>query len=99
MNWVYVDPPTAQVLRVDRFDQQPLGAKIIRLLTPLHYGTIGGLITRILWMVTGLMPGVFFVTSLLMWWNRVLSKKTRRSPMASAATSRGCPRPVSLGGD
>ncbi len=74
MNWVYVDPSTAQVLRVDRFDQQPLGVKIIRLITPLHYGTIGGLPTRILWVAAGLMPGVFFVTALVMWWNRVLSK-------------------------
>ncbi len=79
LNWVYVDPSTAQVLRVDRFDQQPLGVKIIRLLTPLHYGTIGGITTRILWVAVGLMPGVFFLTALLMWWNRVLSKKLRRS--------------------
>ena len=78
LNWVYVDPATARVLRVDRFDRQPLGVKIVRLVTPLHYGAIGGLTTRILWVVTGLMPGVFFFTSLLMWWNRVLSKKWRR---------------------
>jgi uncharacterized iron-regulated membrane protein len=85
MNWVYVDPSTAQVLRVDRFDRQPLGVKIIRLFTPLHYGTIGGYATRILWLITGLMPGVFFVTALLMWWNRTLSKKWRRSDRAAPA--------------
>jgi uncharacterized iron-regulated membrane protein len=87
LNWVYVDPATARVLRVDRFDQQPLGVKIIRLITPLHYGTIGGLTTRILWVVTGLMPGVFFVTSLLLWWNRVLSKRWRRRAATLAAAS------------
>ena len=78
MNWVYVDPSTARVLRVDRFDRQTLGVQIVRLITPLHYGTIGGYATRILWIAAGLMPGVLFVTSLLMWWNRVLSKKRRR---------------------
>ena len=78
LNWVYVDPSTAQVLRVDRFDLQPLGVKIIRLITPLHYGTIGGVTTRILWVIAGLAPGIFFVTALLMWWNRSLSKKWRR---------------------
>ncbi len=92
MNWVYVDPGTAQVLRVDRFDQQPLGVKVIRLMTPLHYGTIGGLATRILWVVAGLLPGLLFVTSLLLWWNRRLSKKwrarrtaARESPVELAA--------------
>src|SRR5439155_12263957 len=60
MNWVYFDPSTARVLRVDRFDQQRLGVRIIRLLTPLHYGTIGGYPTRALWIAAGLMPGVLF---------------------------------------
>lgn len=75
LNWVYVDPATAQVLRVDRFSQQPLGVQIIRLMTPVHYGTFGGYTTRVLWVLAGLMPGVLFVTALLMWWNRSLSKK------------------------
>jgi uncharacterized iron-regulated membrane protein len=79
LNWVYVDPSTTAVLRVDRFDRQPLGVQIIRLITPLHYGTIGGYATRILWIAAGLMPGVLFVTALLMWWNRKLSKKRRHA--------------------
>jgi uncharacterized iron-regulated membrane protein len=85
LNWVNVDPSTARVLRVDRFGKQPLGVQIIRLLTPLHYGTIGGYATRMLWVIAGLMPGVFFVTALLMWWNRTLSKKWRRSRRAMPA--------------
>ena len=79
LNWVYVDPVTARVLRVDRFDQQPLGVQLIRLMTPLHYGTIGGIFTRILWLIAGLLPGILFITALLMWWNRSLSKKWRRA--------------------
>ncbi len=91
LNWVYVDPSTARVLRVDRFDRQPLGVKIIRLITPLHYGTIGGLTTRILWLATGLTPGLFFVTALLLWWNRVLSKKWRRRAGAFPAARKEQP--------
>jgi uncharacterized iron-regulated membrane protein len=78
LNWVYVDQATARVLRVDKFGDQPLGVKIIRLMTPLHYGTIAGYATRVLWLLSGLMPGVLFVTSLLMWWNRSLSKKGQK---------------------
>jgi uncharacterized iron-regulated membrane protein len=80
LNWVYVDPSTARVLRVDRLGEQPLGVQVMRLLTPLHYGTIGGYATRILWLLAGLLPGILFVTSLLMWWNRSLSKRRRAIP-------------------
>lgn len=83
LNWVYVDPATAQVLRVDRFSEQPLGVRIMRLMTPIHYGTFGGYATRILWIFAGLMPALLFVTSLLMWWNRSLSKKRRKRPRPS----------------
>ncbi|OFW42426.1 MAG: hypothetical protein A3J28_04760 [Acidobacteria bacterium RIFCSPLOWO2_12_FULL_60_22] len=84
LNWVYVDPASARVLRVDRFDRQPRGVQLIRLMIPLHYGTIGGLFTRVLWVVAGLMPGVLFSAALLMWWNRVLSKKRRARKPAAA---------------
>lgn len=96
LNWLYVDPASAQVLRVDRLDEQPLGVQIIRLMTPLHYGTIGGLSTRMLWLIAGLMPGVLFVAGILMWWNRTLSRKWRNarqpSPARSAASSAHVPR-------
>ncbi len=85
LNWVYVDPVSAKVLRVDRLGGQPLGVKLMRLMTPIHYGTFGGYATRVLWIFAGLMPGVFFITSMLMWWNRSLSKKWRRSRLKSRA--------------
>ena len=84
LNWVYLDPMSGNVLRLDRFSEQPLGVQMMRLMTPLHYGTIGGYATRILWIMAGLMPGVLFVTSLLMWWNRSLSKKRRKRLTQSA---------------
>jgi uncharacterized iron-regulated membrane protein len=78
LTYIYVDPPTARTILVDRFYQEPSGMQIVRLMTPIHYGDVGGLFTRILWILIGLTPGVLFVTSLLMWWNRSLSKGFRR---------------------
>jgi uncharacterized iron-regulated membrane protein len=78
LSYVYVDPPSAQVRGVDRFYEAPAGVRLIRLMTPIHYGDVGGLFTRVLWIIVGLTPGVLFVTSLLMWWNRSLSKKWLR---------------------
>ena len=77
VSYVYVDPPSAQVRGVDRFYEAPLGVRLIRLMTPVHYGDVGGLFTRVLWIFVGLAPGVLFVTSLLMWWNRTLSKNKK----------------------
>jgi uncharacterized iron-regulated membrane protein len=78
LTYIYVDPPTARTTLVDRFYQEPSGMRIVRLMTPIHYGDVGGLFTRILWIVIGLTPGILFVTSILMWWNRSLSKAFRR---------------------
>jgi len=85
LNWVYVEPVSAEVLRVDRLSDQPLGVKMMRLMTPIHYGTFGGYTTRVLWIFAGLMPGTLFITSLLLWWNRSLSKKWRRASRRNQA--------------
>jgi len=78
LTYVYVDPPTARTTLVDRFYQEPSAMRLVRLVTPVHYGDVGGPATRILWIVVGLTPGVMFVTGLLMWWNRSLSKRRSR---------------------
>jgi uncharacterized iron-regulated membrane protein len=78
LTYIYVDPPTARTTLVDRFYQEPSAMRLVRLVTPVHYGDVGGPATRILWVVVGLTPGVFFVTSLCMWWNRSLSKRWSR---------------------
>jgi uncharacterized iron-regulated membrane protein len=80
LTYIYVDPPTARTTLVDRFYQEPSGMRIIRLMTPIHYGDVGGPFTRILWICIGVAPGILFVTSLLMWWNRSLSKKWSQRP-------------------
>jgi uncharacterized iron-regulated membrane protein len=78
LTYIYVDPPTARTTLVDRFYHEPYAMRLVRLVTPVHYGDVGGPATRILWIIVGLTPGVLFVTSLCMWWNRSLSKKWSR---------------------
>jgi uncharacterized iron-regulated membrane protein len=50
------------------------GDKIIRWFTYLHFGNFAGPKTKTLWVVLGLAPVALFITGVLMWWNRVLSK-------------------------
>jgi uncharacterized iron-regulated membrane protein len=82
---VAVDPVTGKVLAVDDSRTWPLGRKLIQWAIPTHFGLIGGMPTRILWVVLGLAP------VLLMWtgWRQYRMKvesirnlETRRARVA-----------------
>ncbi|HTW65210.1 MAG TPA: PepSY-associated TM helix domain-containing protein [Bryobacteraceae bacterium] len=55
-------------------------------ITRLHFGRFN-LVTEILWTALGLAPAVLAVTGALMWWNRVLRKKLRRSSLDASVRS------------
>lgn len=57
---------------------QTTGQKILRGFSAAHYGTFGGWPVKALWVILGLLPGVLFLTGVLMWWNRVLAPAARR---------------------
>lgn len=67
---VYLDQYSGQVLRVDNALKLPLGDRVLNAFTSLHYGTFGGLPTRILYVFVGLAPLILFITGLVMWWYR-----------------------------
>jgi uncharacterized iron-regulated membrane protein len=50
--------------------KQPLGESVIAAFEVLHYGTFGGVFTRIVYIFVGLAPLVLFATSFVMWWYR-----------------------------
>jgi uncharacterized iron-regulated membrane protein len=78
-NYVYLDPYTGSVLRVDSVENRSVGDAILAWVTPLHFGTFGGGITvYVLWIVLGLSPAVLGVSGILMWWNRVAVKKVNK---------------------
>ena len=54
------------------------GDKIVRWFTYLHFGNFAGRKTKAVWVLLGLAPVALFVTGVLMWWNRVLSREARR---------------------
>lgn len=56
-----------------------VGDQILRGAYALHFGNFGGTTLKIAWVILGLVPGVLFVTGLLMWINR----KVRRLPRLS----------------
>ncbi|MEH2411388.1 PepSY-associated TM helix domain-containing protein [Nostoc sp.] len=75
MSNVYLDLYSGQVLRVDNSLKASLGDKILNSFQPLHFGTFGGLPTRILYIFVGLAPLILFITGFVMWWDRKPKQK------------------------
>ncbi len=74
---VWLDARDGRTLRVDDLRQQPLATRFLYGQGPVHFGTFGGLATRILWIPLGLTPGVLFFTGFLMWWRRLVVRRWR----------------------
>ncbi len=85
MSYVFLDPSNGDVLRVDRAAEASPGQRLVNLRYPLHIGQWGGLATRLLQALVGLMPLVLFLTGCRMWWDRVLryeaNRRSRREPL------------------
>lgn len=77
---VYLDQYSGQVLRVENSLKASLGDKILNSFMPLHFGTFGGLPTRILYIFVGLAPLILFITGFMMWWYRKPKQKDDYSP-------------------
>jgi uncharacterized iron-regulated membrane protein len=71
---VYLDQYTGKVLRVRNSRSLSVGDAVMDAFNPLHFGTFGGLPTRILYIFVGLAPTILFVTGFVMWRYRYRSK-------------------------
>jgi uncharacterized iron-regulated membrane protein len=66
-SYVKVDQYSGKVLDIQDSRMAKLGDRILNSFTPLHYGTFGGIPTRILYIFVGLAPMVLLVTGFVMW--------------------------------
>jgi len=67
-NEVWLDPGTAKVLNVQRSAQMNVINYVTEIADPLHFGTLGGLATKLLWFVAGLgLSGLALTGSWLTW--------------------------------
>jgi uncharacterized iron-regulated membrane protein len=64
---VYLEQYTGEVLKVTDSRSLSRGDMVLNSFTPMHYGTFGGLPTRIFYVFIGLTPLILFVTSLVMY--------------------------------
>ena len=64
----------------DLNDLERPGEWVIVELVKLHFGRFGGLGVRFLWVVLGLLPAVLFATGVVLWWTRVVRRRTAALP-------------------
>jgi uncharacterized iron-regulated membrane protein len=53
-----------------RIDEAKIGAQVYDAFEPLHFGTFGGWVSRILWCVLGSAPGFLALSGFIVWWKR-----------------------------
>ncbi|PZU08434.1 MAG: PepSY domain-containing protein [Sphingobium sp.] len=69
-SYIYVDPYSGAVRAIVDARKSHASTAITNWLHPLHDASVGGLPTRILAFVVGLVPAVLFFTGLLRWYTR-----------------------------
>jgi uncharacterized iron-regulated membrane protein len=74
-NFVYIDQYSGRIVKREIHSEQPLAVRLIYDNGPLHFGTFFGQWSRVAWVILGLAGATMFVTSILMYWNRFLSKR------------------------
>ena len=95
---VQVNPWTGEVVSVQTPATMTGLQTLAHIADPLHYGTIGGIWTKLLWFVFGLILTGMSITGFLIWSkrtfktarenHRVADKARRRRPLAASATTR-----------
>jgi len=75
-------PFGALVDYLEPFDEEfnpRVGDSVLYWFTTLHFGRFGGWTTKLIWTVVGLVPPVMFVTGVVMWWYRVIRRRSLAS--------------------
>ena len=78
-NKVDIDRYSGEVLHVINSQTASLGDRLLNAFVPMHYGTFGGVPTRILYLFIGLSPTVLFITGLTMYRYRYRPRVTETS--------------------
>ncbi|MEH2198507.1 PepSY-associated TM helix domain-containing protein [Nostoc sp.] len=80
---LWLDRYTGDLVQIKNTFELSLGDQIFDSFTPLHFGTFGGLPTRILYVFVGLTPLILFITSLVMYRYRYQGKRIKRLEKSS----------------
>jgi len=70
-NSISLDPYTGTIVEMQRGIDLPLSERLMHTADPLHFGTFGGLTTKVLWFVTGLALTIGILSGATVHWLRI----------------------------
>ena len=85
-NNVYLNPYDGSVMARYRAEELPLAYRWVHTADPLHFGDFGGITTKLLWLLFGLLASALPLTGAYQWHkrNRRMARTDRRHPGAEA---------------
>jgi uncharacterized iron-regulated membrane protein len=83
---IALDPYSGNVFKIVRESEKSTGQKTMTVVEDLHRGVYAGIWSKILYLLTGLMPLGLFITGLWMWFNKKRSEWKRRSKRGPAVS-------------
>jgi uncharacterized iron-regulated membrane protein len=91
---IFFDPKTASMVRADLFRNSGPGDYFTYLVGPVHFGEIGGLFTKALWVFGGLAFPLMTITGYWMYAQRLLGKSRTKGEPAPATVRQETPQAV-----
>lgn len=97
VNGVWIDPRDGRILRVSRGEELSMHQRISEMADPLHFGTWGGMATKIIWFLFGVLMTGLSVTGVIIYSLRLETARARdeaavarrRGPVARAVRGMG----------
>ncbi len=89
-NAVWLNPTDASVLRVQRSTESPWLRYLNDLADPLHFGTFGGLVTKLIWFLFGALMTSLSFTGVWLTWKRLKTAGPSKAQIASSPVLVAC---------
>lgn len=80
---VFIDPVTSQIVGTRTAHEMGAGERIVHTADPLHFGTFGGLVTRLIWALFGLMLTGLAASGAYIYAKRTTTALGGRAPLAA----------------
>ncbi len=82
-NSVFLDPVSAEVIKVQRAEEIGWVAYLNQVADPLHFGYLGGLVTKILWFFLGIAMTGLSVSGVWLTWRRLKTMSPTKAQIAT----------------
>jgi uncharacterized iron-regulated membrane protein len=86
---IQFDQYTGEVLKIERFEDLPIGSKIVLSFYDIHVGSIFGLPSKIIYFIACLFATTLPITGVILWWRKLRNlRKTQQQQQQNRSPER-----------